>query len=176
MARITPKDPERTLPEVQKLIYKEAWRCSKANQIEFRECLSEAYHGYLCACRNYRKGRGIKFSSWTCHIIRWKLKNLVLREIEDPHILLPDLTEIVGSIEPTRSPVAEIWDEISRDAQIVLELVMDTPGELLQDSRVGARRFFTIIKYHLMGIGWSRWRFQKASWEIQERLRSLWGT
>ena len=60
-------DPIEVFPTVEKMLYKLAWKFSKAQRLPFEDMRSEAYAGFMKACNNYQPKKGMKFSSW-CYL------------------------------------------------------------------------------------------------------------
>lgn len=153
-------DPNEMLPTVEKMLYNLAWKFHSMYGWPFDEALSEAYAGFMKACRIYRPGKGMKFSSY-CYLAVWgflksesmkrakSAKNMPLVEIDEqvcgetpeisnPHLLM--MTEHVrrGSLQQTFATLLsecprelhDITSSLSEDAQELFFLFWNSPGEI----------------------------------------------
>jgi len=168
-------NPEEMLPQVQKMLYSQAWKFAKTYPITFEECLSEAYFAFMKACEDYQPERGQKFSSWCYYWVWCKLKDLVMKRTKDPLEFVEINDDLLGEAPPAISPSLEIVAELSSDAQEIVALVLETPAELLGGAPATAKQLLRRVKDYLVEhCGRSKDDVDAATLEISSRLRASW--
>lgn len=169
-------NPEEMFPLVENMIYRLSWNTSQTYPITFEEARSEAYTAFLCCCQDFKPEKGMKFSS-ACYYWVWTiLKDLVMKRSADPHSFIQeekDLVAIAGGKETLRADSLDLVEDLSGDAQEMIKLLVETPGELLEG--VGTpKQLLSKVKNHLIKQGRERSRIEKAHIEIRTRLQESW--
>lgn len=154
-------DPEAELPKVEKLLYSLAWGFAQKYGLNFDEAKSNSYLGFMKACRNYKPGKGMKFSSW-CRLVTWGQHMSLVMQRASKHIETIELNdEIVGEpayvnqrtlqlcetaalrgslsstlcrlLREAPAEMIEVAEGLSEEGQEMLLLFMEAPEELIQD-------------------------------------------
>lgn len=130
------ENPSDVFPQVEKLVYGLAWNFSRRYNIPFEDTRSEASVAFMKACRNYKEGKGMKFSSW-CHLVVWGgLKSYVMRRAEDRLVFVEINDDLLGEDEraTAHSRALELREAINYYdgiGEIVLSLLQESPHEIL---------------------------------------------
>lgn len=166
-------DPVVEFPKVEKMLYSLAWKFSNQYPLTFEEARSEAYYGFMRACQDYDPARG-KFSTWVYYWAWCRLKDVVMKAAKDPLDFMEINDDILGGAEPPKSMAMECLDDLSSDARELVDLLLETPGELV-GLALGPERYLKRVKDYMVKNGWSRSRIEKAVTEAQMTFRSAWG-
>jgi len=171
-------NPEEMFPLVEKMIYRLAWRTSETYPISFEEARSEAYAAFLCCCQDYKPDRKMKFTS-ACYYWIWTiLKDLVMKRSADPLNFIEeekDLVALAGGKETLRVDSLDLAAELSEDAKEIIQLLVETPGELLEGVPT-PKQLLSRVKTHLINQGRERGRIEKAHVELRSRFQEVWAT
>lgn len=170
-------DPRKEFPGVQKIIYQLCHRFSNAYPVPYDECQSEAFVAYMYACKSYKSK--MKFSSWVFAVVSWKLKDLVIRRSrerlsfigasaqdweEDP-ILAKNFIK-----PPAKDNVRDMLADLSEDAQDMVEMILETPRELVGLSMT-PKQFLRKVKQHMEEWGYARQTLKNAERELHTRFQ-----
>lgn len=167
-------DPNEMLPEVEKMLYKQAWKLSENYGIPFEEARSEAQLAFMRACYDFKPERGAKFSTWCYYWVWCQLKDFITRRTNDPLIPTEINEEMLGEAPPEHSPSLELVAELSSDAQEVVSLLLETRQEA-EAIAVTAKQLLRKIRVQLVEeVGWERTRFDKAHEELHTTLNHAW--
>ena len=141
------------------LIRMMSWKFSKRYDMEFDEVFSEAQFAFIKAYRTWDRAAA-ELTTWLYHTIwmnlmNWR-KNTVLK-----HYRTRTETPVPEGEHTDRN--FNLWkDDLSRDAQDVIDMIFDNPKDLEDNG---------FLKIHLRNEGW-KW---KDIWdtfkEIREALR-----
>ena len=126
-------DPIEVFPTVEKMLYKLAWKFSKAQRLPFEDMRSEAYAGFMKACNNYQPKKGMKFSSW-CYLVTWGfLQSHIMKRAGDP-LRFVEIEETMLGMAPDASndQLMMLIDATEKKAisRGLQTLFAETPGEL----------------------------------------------
>lgn len=182
--------------DVEKMLFKLAWGAQHRWGGEWDEWESSAAVGYLIAFRSFDPGRGASFITWCWWSVvyqlrahqerrcRNRLRTNTLHDHEDD-----DRDNINAAAIPDRpkSFLALLVEDLSEDARTIVQLVVDTPGELVEllrqqdhtkktgispearSRRMKVRRKRVLVDY-LKRSGWSLGRIVSGFDEIQEAI------
>lgn len=171
----TPKlDPDVAFASVEKMLYSLAWRTAKTYGLQFEDCRSECYYAFVKALNwRYNPNKGTKFSTCVHTIAAWRLRNLVLDKINTvPTVEVEE--EMLGAAPPERSESLELIDDLSDDAKEIIELLLETPGEILGQAPTPVNQLLNKVKNYLVNQGKCRKDLNKAHLEIQTRFTEAW--
>ena len=131
-------------------------------KIEFDDLMSEAKIVFFRARKTYDPSQGAKFSTYLYTLTRNHLINLCRREQRRPTVSLDE--RFTASVVDQQS----IWDGVSDDAHVIIDLVLEAPKELIELLTPMKGRA-AVVRY-LKQLGWSTLRVKRAVVEIQEAL------
>lgn len=167
-------DHERAFRDMEKMLYKLAWTYHKTYNLDFNECLSECHWAFVKAVNwRWNPKKGTKLSTTVYTIAQWRLKNLRIAKMRQPQLLEIN-EEIVGAAPETRSEALEIAEGLSEDAREIVELLVNTPAELLRDAPVPLNHLVSRVKRHLAKKGRNKTRLEKAHREIVQCFQAAW--
>lgn len=171
-------DPDTAFPQVEKMIYDLCWKFSGTYPITFEECKSEAYYAFVKSCYDFKPERKMKFSTWCYYWVWCKLKDLVTFRSKDPMCFVEmndDHVSLFGEAPPQRSESLEMIDDLSDDAKEIINLLIETPAEILGGASIPAKQLLVRVKRYLEEhAGRSRKDLDKAHREIELRFREQW--
>lgn len=166
------------LADVQNLIYKQAWKASERYKLPFDECLSECYWDFVRATNwKFKPERGVKFSTYLQFLIQIHFRTLLRKRIErDKRFPMSQLNEATaGSVPAQHSPALEAVEGMSTEAREIVNLLVDTPRELLDVwDPVSPKELLRRVKEHLHCKGHSKPKLDQAHKELETKLRILW--
>lgn len=166
--------PSEELPKVEKIIFSLAWRFTKTYPISYEECLSEGYMAFMKACQDYNPERGQAFSSWVYYWVWCKLKDLVTKRTRDPHVFMEVNDDLLGEVEMLRSDALDLFDDLSGDAKEIVQLILETPADLLGGQAVSAQGLLKKVKRYLISKGRSPQALEDAHKEIKIKFNTAW--
>ena len=172
-------DPEEVFPQVEKMIYSQAWKFAKQYPIPFEEARSNAYASFMEACARYNPHRKAKFSTW-CNFLIWcNLMTEVTRRAKEPIVFVEIVDEEVAGAAPLLSEsFAELMEDVkaslSEDAKTILSLLLETPADLLGGIRPTPKQLMTRVKKALKAAGKNQWTIHAAQLELQRGLSVAW--
>jgi len=176
-------DPDKALPEVEKMLFDLAWKTANTYPVTFEEAKTEAYYAFVRACHDYspEKSKGSKFSTW-CYFWVWThLKTFVTKRTVDPLVFVEIDDDLAGAAPEdnsfNHSPLEGLSDDLVRglsaDAKEIMSLLIETPAEILGGVPVPVTRLLGKVKNHLVSSGYCVDRFNAARTEIETRLLAL---
>lgn len=129
-------NPDEQFPLVERLLYRLAHDHTAQYRMTFDEAKSDAFLGFMKACRNYKPGKGTKFSTW-CRMVTWgQMKSLRMDEARKYLELVELNEELVGEIpheERSNPRVDAMHDRIHpREslASVIIALFREAPREM----------------------------------------------
>ena len=140
--------------------------CRKHSSFRKDEALSVVDMAFIESFQSYDPDKGASFSTWFHWIAQKRLLTLLEKEIETISIE-------VDVVDPCSSHFLDFVDELSEDARIVVELVLETPKELLrliQDKWHPRRKTRDNLRQYLVRLGWSIDRVRESFGEIRRVL------
>jgi len=164
------------LEDVQKMLYKQAWDAAARYDLPFDECLSECYWGFVRAVNwRFDASRGLKFSSEVFLINSWRFKTRLRRQVrETERFPLAELNEeTAGFAPPERSECLEAVEGLSEEAREIIELLLETPQELLEDLPT-PKQLLKRVKQYLQRQGHHKRDLARAEEEIEQTFRAIW--
>ncbi len=181
-------DPEKMFPQVEKMLYAQAWKFANSYPIPFEEAKAEAYFAFVRACHDYKKGRGSKFSSWCYYWVWTALKDLITKRSKDPHVFIDLMAEdemerrqaeemigVESSVSGEfREFVEDIVTGLSDDAKELLHLILDAPAELLGGDRPTPKQLLVRVKKFLLASGKEKCKLDLAHLELERCFREAW--
>lgn len=155
------------------MLFKLASVASATHGLDYDECLRECYWAFVKAV-NWRwdPTKGTKLSTTVYTIAKWRLKNL--KRARDMAIPTLELNEEIATAPPLRAESLELIDDLSADAREILDLILETPGEVLGRSPVPVRHLVKRIKEYLSKKGRDQRALESAHRELQECFRTAW--
>jgi len=167
-------DPELAFEEVKDMLYKLAWTTHYTHGLPFETCKSECYFAFVKAYNwRYDPTKGTKFSTCVYGIAKWRMRNLI-RERMSEIPMLEINEEVAGAAPPERSESLELIDDLSADAKEIIQLILETPAEILGHSPVPISHLLGRIKAYLEKRGRPRRALNEAHREIQQRFQEAW--
>jgi len=101
--------------------------------VTFEEAKSEAYWCFLKACRLYRTGHKMKFSSWCHFVVTQQMKSWIMRESKrSAKIVYYEFAETLPevAVEDPPTPVLSASTPPRHCGQIIWRMLHETPAEL----------------------------------------------
>lgn len=183
-------DPLTNLDSCQRIIHNLVNRFDSMYPIDRDTLLSEAYHAYVQACAKYdptrtgKDGKVAALTSWVYFYVYMDLKTMVMKGASAPvHHDIDD-----HPMPSTSHFYAPLTEDLSDDAKTIVQLFVETPGELLEMVGMSAAKNTILrcarelfIKKKLAEVESASParakqelfdRFQDASKEITQRLTS----
>jgi len=174
MSITTPIDPATEFPKVEKMLYTLAWRTANTYPVSFEEARSEACYAFMRACQDYKSERGQKFSSWAYYWAWTKLKDLVIARSKDPLTFIEIEEDLLGEAPPERAESLDLLEELSEDAREIVEMILETPEELIGVVMTPRRLLHRVKDYMVARKGKSRNQVNLAVDEITIKFRQAW--
>jgi len=172
--------PEEVLPSVEKMLHAMSWRYAKAYPVPYEECLSESYAAFMYACERFRPGKLTKFSSYCYFIVSCKLKDLVTSRTKDPLVFVEIDDDLCGAAPPPpefKKQVEGVLKEVSADAACILDMLLETPMELLRGPMLDEAQIVERVYQHLRRtVGLDPTYFRRAMEELSQHLNRVWST
>jgi hypothetical protein len=129
-------DPDIALPQVEKMLYKLAWKTAQSYPVPFEEAKSEAYYAFVRACQDFRPDKGTKFSSW-CYFWVWThLKTFVMRRSGDPLTFVEIDDDLCGEAPLEVSAEISLVKDLPNDARELFSLLCEAPRECMEGFRL----------------------------------------
>jgi hypothetical protein len=165
---------------VEKLLCKQAWTASNRYGIPFDAALSECHQVFMKATEQFQEGRGTKFSTFLQLKLQWHFLTLARKHIQRAtRFAEMELNEeVVGAAPEQHKPALEAVDGMSSEAQEIIEMLLETPAELLGVwDPVRPKQLLARVKLYLRSKhGYSKRRLEEAHKEIQTTFRAIWAT
>jgi len=178
MNRKMPIDPNEVFPQVENMLYSLAWSTAKKYPVTFEEARSEAYFAFMKACTEYSraKSKGGKFSSW-CYFKTWThLKTWITKRTNDRLVFMEnnDREDTMAIAAPaTVSSHIELVEDLSEDAREMVNMLVETPAELLGLS-MSPKRFMKRVKECLVKKGKTKQQVERAHRELLTTFQTAW--
>ena len=168
------QDVDSLYKTVEKIVHKLAWDTAQRYPISYEESLSEAHLAFMKAVQSYNPERGTQFSSW-CYFTVWThLKDVVMKRSKERVFFIPEVTEeMAGEAPPTEAPSVQLAKELGEDAKLLVEMLLETPEELI-GRPLTPKRLLTEVKKILHSKGWSWNRINDTVNQITTALRAAW--
>lgn len=166
-------DPMVVFPEVEKMIYKLAWKTAEAYPVTFEEARSEAYWAFMRSCEDFKPGRGAKFSSWCYYWVWTHLKTFVTKRTVDPLTFVDIDDDLCGGAAPLRNDCLELVSDLSEDAKEMISLFLETPAELVGVSMT-PHQYMKRVKKMMVTKGRDRKAVETAFLTLQSRFQEVW--
>lgn len=168
-------DPEAMFPKVEKMIWKLAWRAHQTHGIPLEDTYSESAWGFLQACRMYRPDAGTSPETFTYRIISYKLLALRLKEGEREKARVQMTEEQLELVPlPQHEWSVDLLSGLSEDAQEIVQLLIESPAELLGGIPRNAKTLLNKALRYLKRLGRDTERLEMACDEIRLKLRECW--
>lgn len=168
-------DPNWDYEDVKLMLYQLAWDYQRRYGITFEEALSEAHWGFVRAWRRYNAGKHASFSSWCYFVANKKLQGLIRDRARDPVLIMEINEELVGEAPAERSPCLEVVEGLSKEAQEIVKLLLETPAELLQEGTATPRQLLARVRDYMIARGKvTRKGFAQADAEIRAAFSEVW--
>ena len=160
-----------TYKGVEKMLDQLSWKAARRFNGDFDDYRSVANEAFLTAYEKFDPVRGIKFSTF----LHWCVSNAIWGQVasdrkrNERFCSTGDLDRNTAEDELGR--VGRMMTDLSDDARTVVELVTQTPGELVQIVRsrkpLESRRH---LWRYLRELGWTMGRVLGSFEEIREAL------
>lgn len=161
-----------TYIDVEKLIYDTAHKFRKRYGGDLEEIISQANYLFVMSYYHNYKQINISFTSRVRHYIWHGLLSDLRKEHLSKRYREQDIIFHTGP----KLGFVELLDEVGNDAKNVINLILDTPEELLTiitDKRCSPKQSRTVIKEHLKKIGWSLDRIRNSFNEITRAVNDI---
>ena len=139
--------------ENENLLKKIASSFASTTNVDYQDLFQEASLAYFEALRTHDPSRAV-LSTHVWHCVSNRLKNYVKKENIDV-VFVDDYEQSVT--------VTPFWEQLSKDAMTVAEIVLDSPMEFL---RLGKTHAPKKIKEILMEEGWDKKKIQRSLTEL----------
>ena len=160
-------DPCKAFPEVEGLLCHLARQATANWPSLFQDALSEAHWSFMRAIGQYDPKRGAKLSTWIAFRVSMDLRSWRMRLAREASVL----TSIPEDYDPPAKGKSDfpfdLIENLSEDAQEILRLILETPGELAEE--VTGRELLQSVKRYLLRQGWKPWRFERHRKEIRHK-------
>ena len=193
-------DPDKMFPEVERMLYRQAWRYSRSFRIPFSLAQSQASFAFVKACYTYKPEKA-SFLTWCYFKVTMSLKDAVIERTKDRLLCLVDVNYMMdgrGDGEPRNPSFLETVMESNPDiyvpedgreflekledktqslsphAEQFLSLLMDTPPELIEGKRPTAKQLSIRIKRRMVDEGIGRAEVERAFTELGDSLTTIW--
>lgn len=133
-------NPKHEFNDVEKILYRLAWNFSQSQGMDFNDARSIAYEGYMKACRNFRRGKGSKFSTWVYFVVWGHLKtHSMARAKEKKKLTFIEINDqlLPGGYKDANPKTVRLFKEIETDEkaplhEILGQLVVESPAEIVE--------------------------------------------
>lgn len=160
-------DPQAVFPEVERLLQHLARQATVNWPSLFQDALSEAHWSFMRACGQFDSRRGARLSTWIAFRVSMDLRRWRMRLAQEASIL----TSIPEDYDPPAKEKSsfpfDLIENLSEDAQEILSLILETPGELAEE--MTGKDLLQAIRRYLMRRGWNAWRFERHRKEIRQQ-------
>ena len=129
-------DPTVAWKDTERLVHHMVWQFCRKNGHRYRvdDYLGEAWLAFEAACRYFDESRNVPFPTFLATCIRNRLIDVAIKETNNrgrySQLSALDRPKF-RSFLPTVFDAESLLNKLSDDAQCVVELVLDTPRELL---------------------------------------------
>ncbi len=162
-----------TYGDVEKLIYRLAWKAVRRYGGEFDDYVSAANEAFAEAYASYDASRGASFPTW----LWWKVKGTISGEVHQSKLqerTVASGEDIDLDVLPGRSrfDLDVFKSELSYDARQVVTMVVESPHEiwdLLHHQDIGSCVRGGLTR-RLRDVGWTVARIAESFSEIREAL------
>lgn len=170
---------ERAYARLGKLVFSTAFKFAakyRLNDTEKEEAIANANWLFVNAVRKYDKTRA-KLEGWIVYKLTQELTGILRKELRRGSLLKRverDFEEM--SAEEYRSfDLIDFFDSLDEDGQIVINLVFDTPKDVIRHARKlgdvsDPYNLRAAIRRRLRRDGWSRRRVERTFQLISEKL------
>lgn len=167
-----------TYEDVKNLIYKTAWKFQASHGGDIKEYIAEANKEFVRAYDAFDSSKEIEFTTLLTTFIKNGLRNFLYQEWRQSH---PSLKRIVKHKPPQQFAeetfsIMELLDEIEEDAQIILQLFLDTPKEVFvnivnenQNMRIQIKKR---LRNRLRQMGWTIRHITESFDEIAQAIQN----
>jgi hypothetical protein len=160
-----------TYCDIEKMLYKMAWQTTKKFGGDFQEHLSAANEAFSDAYISYREGMNTSFSTWLYWQVRGRLQRSTFRNKMEQHTVNTgeDIDLSIFSCKDSFD-LHTLLNEVSHDARVAIELIMDSDFVDLDLSRETVSCIRSGLAVKLQEIGWTTARIVDAFFEVKEAL------
>lgn len=166
---------ESTYADVERLIWKlvhKFYRSHGAQYGTLEELYSVAGEGFCVAVNRYDRQKAKCFTTYVYMVVQHSLLQHVRTccKRRKTEVLLDAPQKTTGF------NLTEFLEELSDEGKFVVQLILDSPKELLQvlfshDDRSSARSYKAGLRKYLKEVGWLNEQISAAFAEIQEALQ-----
>ena len=160
-----------TYEDVKKMLYRLSWKMVSKCGGEFDDWLSIANKIFVEAYLDYDATKGSQFSTWVYNRVSYAFWDFITdnKKYQDRFGESNQLLAESSDSKPHR--LDGILKELSEDAKTIVQLIIDTPGDLVSIIRVKKpeKQRRAIWKYlRGLGVEWSLGRVVNSFDEIRE--------
>lgn len=170
-----------TYHQYEKLLFQAIYKSMKKWGGTFDDYLSDANDIFMYACGRYKKKKGNKFSTYLVFLLNCLMVERIRKELKyNSRLPCQPLHDGHTAINQR---IFEIPDQLSEDAKVVVELVLDMPADIKlalvqmaklpedyeQEIKQG-RSIAKCLKEFLSDLKWSAGRIDQAFNEIRTSL------
>lgn len=164
-----------TYESVKNMLYQQAWRMAARHNMTFEESLSECHAEFVKLFHGYFDDRrGMKFSTRLQMGIGHRSLNIGMKRAKRQEHWVPLEEEHVGFAPDTRSVCLEALGDLSKDAQTVVKLLLNTPAEI-----VGVTTPKSLLRktvQFMQAQGYHKERVDAACIEVRQAFTHIWAT
>ena len=162
-------DPrETTYEDVERLLDRLTWDvCPSPDQWEDYRSVENV--AYCEAYNNFQPGK-CQFSTWVYIWVKGKLRHYRTSEQTKARRFVPtDPVDLRDAPDRTHR-LADLLHSVSEDARVVIQVLLETPGDLARMTR-RPKRTKRELWGRLRGMGWTMGRVVESMDEIKETLK-----
>lgn len=173
MAKQIP-NPDWAYEDVKNMLFKLAWQYKDRYNLTFEDALREVYWGFARALTRYNPKKHASFSSWCYFVANKKLQGLIRERSKDRLCFIDMNEELVGAAPTDRSPCLEVVEGLSKEARQIIEMLLETPAELLEETCTPKQLLGRVRDYLIERRILSKKQFVQADQEIREAFNEVW--
>uniref|UniRef100_A0A6M3XM79 Putative sigma-70 region domain containing protein n=1 Tax=viral metagenome TaxID=1070528 RepID=A0A6M3XM79_9ZZZZ len=166
--------PGKSWPKYEKLVAKLAWQRSRTTGMDFDELMAEGRLAFTESLRSYDNSKA-KFSTHLTWQVRGRLSRITRTQNKLRTEVELNEDTMIQEITPERhARFTEAMDNLSSEAQMVVQLVLNSPLEIIQSIKKTNRGITVgLIKSFLANKGWDQTTTKSAVDEIKTTLQNL---
>lgn len=163
-----------TYRDVERLIYKLAWKAREQHGGHVDDYVSAGNEGFVDAYATYDADKGACFSTW----VYWKIKGAITHEarqnaMEQHTVNAGENIDLDIFTEKTHFDFGRFVDDLNYDARVVAKMLIESPNEIsdiLHHKDIDSAVRNGLCR-RLKAFGWSVARVSESFSEIREALQ-----
>ena len=164
---------DKKMKGVIKIIYSLTHKHICCESCYFEDRLEDALYGYVKAIETYDESKNCSFNSW----VVWKVRSELLSRKKKCALRRSRELQAGQTDKGLKDPVdtsfwSRVTEELTEDATLVLQMIMDAPGEIMS-LWFDAKDIKSMVRCYLSGRGLSMSKVTDAFSELDEFSEGL---